>query len=622
MIRIANGTIVDGTGKPAFVGDVLIEGDRIVDVIKNDELRITNEGRLDSSKKMETNSAIHHSSFLIHNSTIDEVADSTIHNSSFVIHHSTIDATGLIVTPGFIDAHAHSDAYLVLEPGAPSKISQGITTEINGQCGGSVAPRYGEARLSSDWASLLGDRLTWRSLAEYREVLSAAKPAINTVQFVGHNTLRSSVVGYAGRAATPDEMKRMKFLLEQALDEGGWGLTTGLIYQPGKYSTPEEVVALAKVAAAKGGYYATHMRSEGDRILEAIDEVIDLVKATGIRAEISHLKTSGQKNWHKIDAVLDKIQDAVDDGLLLGSDRYPYCAAGTDLDVVLPDWAQVGGAPAEMARLRDEGLRLKIIDEINASDRDWSTVMVGGTWAEETKRFSGKTVAEIMRNYELRITNEGRINFLKEKKSSTVQPSTSNLQPESNSSVNLQPDDNSAIRNSSFVIHNSNSAIHHSSFLIHNSPGSIVCSILGADQCRTGAFFFGMSEDNLAKIYARPWIVPGSDASLRAPWGPLGNDHPHPRAYGTMPEFYAKVRALGFSREETVARMTSVPAKRFGIKNRGVIEKGAFADIVVWDEAKFRATATYDKPHQFSDGVKLVLVNGRREGGGRFLERA
>jgi len=546
MIRIANGTIVDGTGKPAFVGDVRIDGDRIVDVINNDELRMTNEGREDSSKK-DTKSATHHSSFIAHHSP------------------ETIDATGCLVTPGFIDAHAHSDAYLVLEPGAPSKISQGVTTEINGQCGGSVAPRYGEARLSSDWASLLGDKLTWRSMAEYREVFAQAKPAINTVQFVGHNTLRSSVVGYCARPCTDGEQKKMTYLLERSLDEGGWGLTTGLIYQPGKHSTPEEVVALAKAAAAKGGYYATHMRSEGDRILEAIDEVIDLVKATGIRAEISHLKTSGERNWHKIDAVLDKMQDAVDAGLLLGSDRYPYCAAGTDLDIVLPDWAQEGAAKAECVRLADEVTRKKIIDEINASGRDWSTVMIGGTWSDSTKPFSGMRVADILQSSDMR---------------------------------------------------------PHITICGQMSPGELICSILAADQCRTGAFFFGMSEDNLRKIYARPWIVPGSDASLRAPWGPLGSDHPHPRAYGTMPEFYAKVRALGFSREETVARMTSVPAKRFGIKDRGVIEKGAFADIVVWDEAKFRATATYDKPHQFTEGVKAVLVNGKAKEGGRFLVRA
>ena len=546
MTLIKNGTIIDGQGTLAFVGDVLVEDDRIVEVIP--------AGELQNFKTSEP--------------------------------QNLIDASGLIVSPGFIDAHTHSDAYLVIEPDAPSKVTQGITTEINGQCGGSVAPRYGEARLSSDWAAVLGDRLTWRSLAEYREVLAAAKPAVNTVQFIGHNTLRSSVIGYAARAAGDEDLREMSRLLDESLDAGGWGLTTGLIYQPGKYSTPAEVVALAKVAAAKGGYYATHMRSEGDHILEAIDEVIELVKATGIRAEISHLKTSGRKNWHKIDAVLDKIEGAMSEGLLLGSDRYPYCAAGTDLDVVLPDWAQEGGAPAELARLQIANLRSQIIEEINALDRDWSTVMIGGTWAEENKRYSGKTVAEILGL------------------------ETLDFRPGLASSVS--------------------SPLKSSVLSLKSSPGELITSILLADGCKTGAFFFGMSEENLAKIYSRPWIVPGSDASLRAPWGPLGLDHPHPRAYATMPEFYRRVRALGFSREETVARMTSVIADRFGIRGRGRIEKGAYADLVIWNEAEFKAKATFTDPHQFTGGVKAVMTNGvisycdgRFTGnrGGRFLER-
>ena len=546
MTLIRNGTIIDGQGTLAFVGDVLVEDDRIVEVIP--------AGELQNFKTSEP--------------------------------QNLIDASGLIVSPGFIDAHTHSDAYLVIEPDAPSKVTQGITTEINGQCGGSVAPRYGEARLSSDWAAVLGDRLTWRSLAEYREVLAAAKPAVNTVQFIGHNTLRSSVIGYAARAAGDEDLREMSRLLDESLDAGGWGLTTGLIYQPGKYSTPAEVVALAKVAAAKGGYYATHMRSEGDHILEAIDEVIELVKATGIRAEISHLKTSGRKNWHKIDAVLDKIEGAMSEGLLLGSDRYPYCAAGTDLDVVLPDWAQEGGAPAELARLQIANLRAQIIEEINALDRDWSTVMIGGTWAEENKRYSGKTVAEILGL------------------------ETLDFRPGLASSVS--------------------SPLKSSVLSLKSSPGELITSILLADGCKTGAFFFGMSEENLAKIYSRPWIVPGSDASLRAPWGPLGLDHPHPRAYATMPEFYRRVRALGFSREETVARMTSVIADRFGIRGRGRIEKGAYADLVIWNEAEFKAKATFTDPHQFTGGVKAVMTNGvisycdgkfTGNRGGRFLER-
>ena len=577
MTIIKNGLIVDGTGKPAFPGDVVVAGDRIVDIIKPQRAQ-SSQRNWGSAPDPKTLCAPLRSLWQKQNSKA-----------------ATIDASGCIVSPGFIDAHAHSDAYLVLEPDAPSKISQGVTTEINGQCGGSVAPRYGEARLSSDWAALLGERLTWRSLAEYRTVLEAAKPAINTIQFVGHNTLRSSVVGYAGRAATPDELKEMQRLLAESLDAGGWGLTTGLIYQPGKYSTPEEVVALAKVAAERGAFYATHMRSEGDRILEAIDEVIDLVKATGIRAEISHLKTSGKRNWHKIDAVLEKIENAIGDGLLLGSDRYPFCAAGTDLDIVLPDWAQEGAAPAEMARLADPATRAKIVAEINASDRDWSTVMIGGTWHEETKPLSGKTVAECLLPQR---TQSPQRNWGSAPDPKTLCDPLRSL---------WQKNNTKAI-----------------------SPGELICRILELDGCKTGAFFFGMSEENLDKILTRPWIVPGSDASLRAPWGPLGADHPHPRAYGTMPEFYRRVRALGVSREDAIARMTSVPARRFGIAHRGVIEKGAFADLAIWKEDEFASKATYVEPHQFSSGVKAVVVNGAvsyadgkfsANRTGRFLER-
>ena len=552
MILISNGLVVDGTGKPAYPADVIVDGDRIADILPR------------SSE----------SSFLLSPSSFDQ----------------TIDATGCLVTPGFIDAHSHSDTYLLIEPDAPSKLSQGVTTEINGQCGGSCAPRYGAARLSSDWASMTYPLLasgtnhqlpttnhvapgpTWRSMAEYRALFDQVCPAINTVQFVGHNTLRSSVIGYDALKATSETQREMERLLARELDDGGWGLTTGLIYQPGKYSDAAEVTALAKVAAAHGGYYATHMRSEGDAILEAIDEVLDLVRATGIRAEISHLKTSGRRNWGKIDAVLDKMQTAIDEGLLLGSDRYPYCAAGTDLDVVFPDWAGVGGIVEEVKRLKDEKVKRLIVDEINAQDRDWSTVMIGGTWSDATRPFSGHTVAAIL--------EDGDASW--------------------------------------------------------KSPGELVCAILAQDACRTGAFFFGMSEDNLQKIYERPWIVPGSDASLRAPWGPLGKDHPHPRAYGTMPRFFRLLtgevegHARICSREEAIARMTSVPAARFGIAQRGVLRVGNFADIVVWREKDFRETATYTASHSFSTGVEAVLVNGgvsyrhgtfTHDRAGRFLER-
>ena len=569
-VLIRGGLVIDGTGRAAFPADVLVEGDRIVDVLP----RPASPGCPGCP-----------------------VSPGSLPPSQI----PTIDASGCLVTPGFIDSHAHSDAYLLIEPDAPSKLSQGITTEINGQCGGSVAPRYGAARLSSDWASMTypgGDGTpgpTWRSMREYRALLDQVRPAINTVQFVGHNTLRSSVIGYDAVRATPETQRAMENLLARELDDGGWGLTTGLIYQPGKYSDAAEVTALARVAAARGGYYATHMRSEGDAIIEAIDEVLDLVRATGIRAEISHLKTSGKRNWGKIDDVLAKIERAIGAGELLGSDRYPYCAAGTDLDVVFPDWAGEGGVVAEIKRLADPAIRARIAAEIDAQDRDWSTVMIGGTWSEATRPFSGKTIQEL---------------------------------------VDDSPSDISHVEQ---VEHSENL---HDLHVLHGqkkvTPGALICYILAADACRTGAFFFGMSEENLQKILSRPWIVPGSDASLRAPWGPLGKDHPHPRAYGTMPRFFRMLtgcvegHARICSREEAIRRMTLVPAERFGIRDRGVIRAGAYADITVWNEDAFRETATYTSPHSFCEGVEAVLVNGSvsyRAGkftgnrSGRFLER-
>ena len=535
-LLIRGGRVVDGTGVAARVADVGVTGDRIAAV-----------GDLASAPAARV-----------------------------------IDAVGCVVAPGFIDAHAHSDAYLLLEPDAPSKLSQGISTEVNGQCGGSGVPRLGQARLSSDWASQTypshtsggvrrSDRPgpTWTTVADYRELFDAVRPAINTVQFIGHNTLRAGVMGYAPRAATSDELHQMERRLDQALDEGGWGLSTGLLYQPGKYAAAAEVEALARAAAAKGGMYATHMRSEGDRLLESITDVLTLARATGIQVQISHLKTSGKDNWGKLEEALALMNNARAEGLNVQSDRYPYTAAGTDLDVVLPDWASAGGRDAILKNVRDPAARARIEGELNGSGRDWSTVMIGGGWSETVRAFSGRTLAEAAEALGL-------------------------------------------------------------------TPGETVCRFVDADDTRTGAFFFGMCEANLHRIYGEPWIMPGSDASLRAPWGPLGQDHPHPRAYGTMPRFLRLLtgRVEGFAKicglEEAVRRMTSLPAQTFGLCGRGELKAGAFADIVVFGEAEFGDLATYAQPHQFASGVHQVVVNGAvsfdsgrftGERRGRFLER-
>jgi len=533
---LRNGRVVDGTGAPERCADVGVAGDRIAAV----------EDLTGASAVRE------------------------------------IDASGCVVAPGFIDAHAHSDAYLLLEPDAPSKLAQGVTTEVNGQCGGSAVPRLGQARLSSDWASQtypfhtfegvrMSDRPgpTWTTVADYRQLFDAVRPAVNTVQFIGHNTLRAGVMGYAPRAATPDELREMGRRLEQALDEGGWGLTTGLIYQPGKYATDGEVLALTRVAAAKGGMYATHMRSESDRLLESVRDVLRLSRETGIQVQISHLKTSGKANWYKIGTVLDALNHARAAGINVQSDRYPYTAAGTDLDVVLPDWASAGGRDAILKNLREPATRKRVEDELDAGGRDWADVMIGGGWSEEVRAFGGKTLAEAAA--ELGLT-----------------------------------------------------------------PGQTACRFIDLDDTRTGAFFFGMCEENLRLIYAEPWIMPGSDASVRAPWGPLGKDHPHPRAYGTMPRFLRLLTGgvEGFLKicglEEAVRRMTSLPAQTFGLRDRGALKPGKFADVVVFDETLFRDTATYAQPHRFAAGVRQTVVNGAvsfdngrftGERRGRFLTR-
>ncbi|MEI6645946.1 MAG: D-aminoacylase [bacterium] len=529
---IKNGLVVDGIGSPARIMDIATSDDRIVAM-----------GDLSSAQA-----------------------------------HESIDAKEQVVVPGFIDAHAHSDTYLLIEPDAPSKLTQGITTEINGQCGGSGAPRLGQARLPSDWASRFYPRATspmtkdkgreegptWSTVAEYRELFEQVVPAINSVQFIGHNTLRAGVMGYEPREASTEEIKEMQRRLQQALADGGWGLTTGLLYQPGKYAASLEIEALARTATQGAGMYASHIRNEGDTLLESVEEVLSLVEKIGIHAQISHLKTAGPPNWHKIDALLSTLNQAREKGCCVHADRYPYLASGTDLDIVLPEWAAAGGRDAILAHLHNPSTRTRIEKELDAQNREWPSIMIGGGWTPEVRAVSGRTLPEAAQHFGLTI-------------------------------------------------------------------GQTVCRIIDLDNTRTSAFFFGMSEENLLSILAQPWVMPGSDASLRAPWGVLGEDHPHPRAYGTMPKFLTLLtNQLGLSLEETIQRMTNLPATAFGIRDRGILRVGAYADIVVFRREIFKDIATYAAPHQFSTGINHVFVNGSHpyhEGQftgqrrGRFLTR-
>jgi N-acyl-D-amino-acid deacylase len=477
---------------------------------------------------------------------------------------ATIDAAGRCVAPGFIDVHSHSDAYLILEPSAPSKIYQGVTTEIVGNCGASAAPKVGGYDMPSDWRAQKYPR-PWSTVAEYRSVLEEAKPGLNLVLLIGHNAVRAGVMGYEARAARPDEVRAMAKLLDQALEEGGAGLSTGLVYQPGMFAEREEIVELAKVAAKRNRIYTSHMRSEGARLHEAIDETLDVGRRAGIRVQVSHLKTSGRRNWHLLDGALDRIRKAREEGLEVASDRYPYTASCTDLDVILPDWASGGGRDAVMERLRDPATRSKIREAIlkTRDDQYWPTVMIGSTWHPDNARFQGEKLPDIAK------------------------------------ALGLAPVD---------------AALH----------------LMETDELRSTAIFFGMSEENMWRILAEPYVMIGSDGSLRSPTGVLSTDHPHPRAYGSFPRFIrASLEGKTVPLPEAIRKMTSLAAEQFRLKDRGVIAPGKLADVVVFDTERVNEKSTFVKPHQLSEGIDTVIVNGvvtLRDGkytgdrGGRFLD--
>lgn len=474
---------------------------------------------------------------------------------------AAIPAANRMVCPGFIDVHSHSDVFLLVEPSAPSKIYQGVTTEIVGNCGVSAAPLADPDYLPSDWreAPLPG---AWKTMGEYLALLEKAGPALNVAALVGHGKLRSWVVGRAARPAKPDELRAMCRLLEESLDAGGWGLSSGLIYPPGKWAKAEELAALVKTAAGRAAIYATHMRSEGDRLLESIEETLGVARAAGARVQISHLKTAGRENWPLLDRALSLMRRARADGIAAAADRYPYTASCTDLDIVLPDWAIRGDRADVLERLKDPAARERLKAEMFAGGRTADDVVIGSTGEE---RFRGRPLVEAAR-------------------------------------------------------------------VLGMSPAEAALHLLVRDELKTSAFFLGMSEDNMWRILAEPFVMLGSDASLRALEGPLSRDFPHPRAFGAFPRFLrAALDGKTVSLTEAVRKMTSLPAEHFGLKGRGILAAGMKADVVVLNPETLADQATFSEPRRLARGVEWVIVNGvaaltpaglsgRR--GGRVLRRA
>jgi N-acyl-D-amino-acid deacylase len=329
----------------------------------------------------------------------------------------------------------------------------------------------------------------------------------------------------------------MKNQLEQALDEGAIGMSSGLAYPPGSAVPHEELVALCQIVAHRSGVYTTHIRSESAGLLDALDEALETADRSGVHLHISHLKASGKANWHKLDAALEKVYRAG-----IGADRYPYTAGSTDLDILLPQWASYGGRDAILARLRDPQARQKIHTELMTKPCDyWDNVMIGSTQLEG---FKGETLPDV-------------------------------------------------------------------AALLKKEPADAFLYLIEADELKTGGIFFSMSEENLWKVLVQPYVSLGSDASLRAPSGPLSADHPHPRAYGSHTKFLrAALDGKTVPLPEAIRKMTALPAAQFGLKKRGEIREGYFADIAIFDPAALRENTTYAQPHQLSSGLRHLVVNG------------
>ncbi|MCL5024204.1 MAG: D-aminoacylase [Nitrospirae bacterium] len=458
-----------------------------------------------------------------------------------------VPAEGLSVAPGFIDAHAHSEFTLLADNRAEGKILQGVTTEVNGNCGMSAAPLFGEAleHREKDLEELgIGQR--WSTFGEYFRFLEQKGIALNFATLAGHGNVRGSVIGYADRQPDERESLAMETLLKAAVLDGALGLSTGLIYPPGIYAATEEIIGLAR--CIKDCMYATHMRSESDELLEAVEEALRIGRESGIAVQISHIKTGGKNNWDKREGVVSLIEGARSEGVRATCDRYPYTAASTDLDAVLPSWAYAGGAEEEMRRLEDAETRDVIRDDIlsrHPEDDYWESVVVSSVASEANRWMEGKTLACLS-------DEAGR------------------------------------------------------------RPADFLIDVLRREKLRVGAIFHSMNEDNLIRFLSLPYVMIGSDSSVRGTDGPTHRGKPHPRGFGTFPRFLGRyARDLNLMDvSEAVHKATMLPATTFGLTGRGRIRVGFWADLVVFDEGRIIDRATFEEPFLTAEGIAFVFVNG------------
>ena len=453
-----------------------------------------------------------------------------------------IDARGLIVAPGFIDIHSHSDEGLTTNPRAESKIRQGVTLDVGGNCGDSPFP---EKKPGVGQVRDVGECMNF---AEFVARGAPARFALNAALFVGHGTIRSLVLGSAARAPDGHELQTMRALLEAALQQGAVGLSSGLEYMPGGYAAAEELVELCRTVARCGGVYATHLRSEDERLVEAVDEALEIARASGVSLQISHLKAAGEANWPKTAAVVERIEKARAQGLDVHCDRYPYLAYSTGLSIFFPGWALEGGRAGFLARLRDAPTRRKMqretLSKVKANG-GWETVMIAAVRAPQNGSLVGRRMDEIAR-------------------------------------------------------------------AAGKDPYEAACELLLSEGGAVSIVGFGMSEADTDRIIALPYVMIASDGYAMSAEQARRGGQPHPRSFGTFPralrEYVLGKKIV--TMEEMIRKMTSMPADKLGFKERGRIRGGAHADIVVFDPDRIADKATYIEPWQYPEGIEHVLVGG------------
>ena len=459
-----------------------------------------------------------------------------------------LDATGLTVTPGFWDAHAHSDLHAFLDPAAQGRVHDGVTSEISGTCGVSYFPIAGPIGEERRDAMLKeGLDLDWEDATGYFDALERTGTAINRGFLTGLGTVRGAVLGFDPRPATGDEIRKMRELLAESLAQGSVGMSSGLCYPPDCYATIAEINTLCETLAETGRPYCTHMRSEGSGLLEALQESIEVCRETGAPLHISHVKAMGRANWQKIDALEEMLFSERDAGMDLTADRYPYIAAMTALFSMLPDWLMAGGRERALKRLNDGRERKKLalgLLERRQGQVRWADIRIGHAEGD-MGRFDGSSMDRVAEKLGM-------------------------------------------------------------------PPMEALFEMLLQSNLNCSAIFFDMKEENLERILKWPFVCIGSDSAARALAGPTARGKPHPRALGTSARFlgeYVRERKL-MPLPEAIARLTSLPAQRYGFTDRGVLREGAYADVVVFDPDAVADRATYEEPFQLSTGIRHVLVNG------------